>query len=205
MDILTGKGMPKESATTVKTDGAGEQALSFEEIYRQFAGRILNLAYRMTGNEDTARDMVQEIFIKVYENITLFRGESQIYTWLYRVATNHILNHLKKARRQKWLNLLDKPIGDVILEEQIDPLFWGSGAPRPDRQLEKSEREKLVWSMIQRLAPKYRIPLVLNRYEDMSYHQVAETMQISLSAVETRIHRAKKELARFLEPYLDDL
>jgi RNA polymerase sigma-70 factor (ECF subfamily) len=197
--------MPNKAATASSSEGQSRRKQTFEEMYQAYSGRILNLAYRMVGQEDTARDMTQEVFIKVYENMDSFRGDSQVYTWIYRMATNHILNYLKKTRRQRWLNLMDKPIGEVIHEEDIDPTFWGGSAPRPDRQLEKSQREQLVWSVIRQLAPKYRMPLVLNRYEEMSYQEIADTLQLSLSAVETRIHRAKKELIKRLEPYLNDL
>ncbi|MCB0261847.1 MAG: sigma-70 family RNA polymerase sigma factor [Calditrichaeota bacterium] len=179
--------------------------MTFEAIYREYGDKIMNLAYRMTGSKESARDMTQEIFIKVYENMDSFRGDSQVFTWLYRIATNHIFNFLKKERRRKWLNLMDKPLSEVLQEDQIDPLFWSRSAPQPDRQMEKSEREKRVWQSIQQLSPKYRVPLVLNRYEDMSYQEIAETMQLSLSAVESRIHRAKKELVKLLEPYIKDL
>ncbi len=180
--------------------------MSFDEIYEQYSGRILNLAYRMTGQEEIARDLTQDIFIKVYENLDKFRGDSQIYTWLHRIAVNQILNHLKKSQRMKWLNLLDKPLSEAIKADQIVPSFWGStGALRPDRQLEKSEREKLIWQIVQSLPVKYRAPLILYRYEDMSYQEIADTMQLSMSAVETRLHRAKKELVKRLEPYLEEL
>jgi len=196
-----------EMTTHAAVNGIGhDPVMTFDEIYEKYSGRILNLAYRMTGQEETARDLTQDVFIKAYQNLEKFRGDSQVYTWLYRIATNHVLNYLKKSQRMKWLNLLDKPLGEAIKEEQIAPTFWGSaGAPRPDRQLEKSEREKLIWQIVQSLPVKYRVPLILYRYEDMSYQEIAETMQLSMSAVETRLHRAKKELVKRLEPYLDEL
>ncbi|MCB9070425.1 MAG: sigma-70 family RNA polymerase sigma factor [Calditrichae bacterium] len=194
------------SRKSTDADEAKERIwMTFEAIYREYGDKIMNLAYRMTGSKESARDMTQEIFIKVYENMDSFRGDSQVFTWLYRIATNHIFNFLKKERRRKWLNLMDKPLSEVLQEDQIDPLFWSRSAPQPDRQMEKSEREKRVWQSIQQLSPKYRVPLVLNRYEDMSYQEIAETMQLSLSAVESRIHRAKKELVKLLEPYIMDL
>lgn len=184
----------------------GPATLTFEDIYRQFGGKILNLAYRMAGTEETARDLAQEVFIKVYENMEAFRGESQVYTWIYRIAANHILNHLKSVQRQRWLSLMDKPLGEVLKEEEIEPGFRErASTPGPDRHLEKSEREKIVWNAVQSLPPKYRIPFVLHRYEEMSYREITEVMELSLSAVEARIHRAKKMLIEKLEPLLEEL
>jgi RNA polymerase sigma-70 factor (ECF subfamily) len=178
---------------------------AFEQIYYQYSARILNLIYRMTGSEEVARDLTQEVFVKVYENIGKFRGESQIFTWLYRIATNHTLNYLKREKRYKWLNLLDKPISEVLQENKIDNQFWAVGSPRPDRQMEKKQREQIVWKLIQQLSPKYRVPYVLNRYENLSYQEIADTLNLSLSAVETRIHRAKKELVKKLNPIANDI
>ena len=178
---------------------------AFEQIYHQYSARILNLIYRMTGSEEVARDLTQEVFVKVYENIGKFRGESQIFTWLYRIATNHTLNYLKREKRYKWLNLLDKPISEVLQENKIDNQFWAVGSPRPDRQMEKKQREQIVWKLIQQLSPKYRVPYVLSRYENLSYQEIADTLNLSLSAVETRIHRAKKELVKKLNPIANDI
>jgi len=179
---------------------------TLEEIYRSHGERILNMAFRMTGNEETARDLTQEIFLKVYEKMGSFRGESQLYTWLYRIAVNHILNYLKRSQRRQWLNLLDESVGELLKQEKIDPKSQLSKAePSPLGTLEQKEREKIVWKIIQTLPVKYRVPLVLNRYEGMSYREIAEMMDISLSAVETRIHRARKMLVEKLQPWIKDL
>ncbi len=193
----------KRLNTTLQEDS---QSMTFEEIYQQYSGRILNLAYRMTHREDAARDLTQDVFIKVYEHLSDFEGKSQIYTWIYRIAVNHILNHLKKNQRLRWLNLMDKNISELFKEEDIDPTFWGrNGVPSPESHLEKLERERIVHAQVQSLPVKYRVPLMLHRYERMSYQEVADVMQLSLSAVETRIHRAKKELIKKLEPWMEYL
>lgn len=179
---------------------------SFDEICTTYSGRILNLAYRMTGDEEMARDLTQDVFLKVYEKLDTFEERSGIYTWIYRIAVNHILNYLKKERRYQWLRIIDKPISEAIHDEKIDPDFWGtsqeSGA---DKQMEQHERESIVRSMIHSLHEKYRLPLILFRYEGLSYKEIAEVMHLSLSAVETRIHRANKQLVAKLEPWIDKI
>jgi RNA polymerase sigma-70 factor, ECF subfamily len=179
---------------------------TFEELYRDYGKKILNLALRMTGDEDDARDLTQEIFIKVYENLGKFEEKSQIYTWIYRIAVNHIFNHLKKIKRTRWLNVLNENILDVLREDQVDPGYLtDSGIMAPDQLLEKREREKIVREMIDSLAPKYRVPFVLFRYEEQSYEEIASTLNLSLSAVEARIHRAKKQLMEKMKPWVKDL
>ena len=113
---------------------------------------------------------------------------------------------LKKERRQRWVPLMDSKISDVAREATIEPGRWGSATvPSSERGLERSQRAQIVWDTIQTLKAKYRVPLVLHHYEGLSYKEIAEAMQISMSAVESRIHRAKKQLIKKLEPWMDKI
>ncbi|UCH84152.1 MAG: sigma-70 family RNA polymerase sigma factor [Candidatus Latescibacterota bacterium] len=177
---------------------------SFDDIYATFGERILNLAYRMTGNEETARDLTQDIFIKVYQNLATFEGRSQIYTWIYRIAVNHITNQQKKERRHRWLSLMDEKVSDLVRRGNVSSQTSRTSAmPGIERDLEAADRARIVWVCVQSLPEKYRVPLMLHNYEGMSYQDVADTMGLTLSAVEARIHRAKKKLIKKLEPWLD--
>lgn len=178
----------------------------FEEIYRSYAGRILNIAFRLTGNEETARDLTQDIFLKVYRSLGSFEEKSHIYTWIYRIAINHIMNHLKKEKRQRWFTVLDASVLDLMHEEAPDPSFRERiSVPGADSAMEAAERAAIVWKSIQSLPPKYRVPLVMHHYEDMSYQEIADALELSMSAVESRIHRAKKQLIKKLAPLLEHL
>ena len=180
--------------------------MRFEEVYEAYGDRILNLAYRLTGDEETARDMTQDVFIKVYENLDDFRGQSHVYTWIYRIAVNHVLNHLKKERRRRWISLLDESVTQALRDDRVDRASWERKAtPSSEARLEKDERARVVWSVVQTLPVKYRVPLVFHHYEGMSYKEIAQHMELSLSAVEARIHRAKKQLIKKLEPLLEHL
>jgi len=185
---------------------AGQDPQSFEEIYEAYGERILNLAFRFTRNEETARDLTQDIFIKVYQNLESFEQRSQIYTWIHRIAINHITSNLKRERRHRWLNVLDSTVSDLLHEDKLDPDFRSRIADLPpDKKLEQSERERIVSQAIQMLPVKYRVPLVLHHYEEMSYKEIAATLDLSMSAVESRIHRAKKRLIKILEPLLGNI
>lgn len=175
---------------------------SFDDIYHAYAERVLNLAYRFTANDDASRDLTQEIFIKVYENLGSFEKRSQIYTWIYRIAVNHITNYLKKERRRRWVNLLDRTVSDVVHDEGVDPFYASRvSSVGADQKLEDSERARIVWAAVRTLPVKYRVPMILFHYEGLSYNEIAESMGLSLSAVESRIHRAKKQLIKKLEPW----
>ncbi|UCG53377.1 MAG: sigma-70 family RNA polymerase sigma factor [Candidatus Latescibacterota bacterium] len=179
---------------------------SFDEIYKTYGDRILNLAYGLTADEDVARDLTQDIFLKVYQNLETFEQRSHIFTWLYRIAVNHITNHLKRERRRRWLSIMDERVADLIREEKVDPAFRERVVSQPaERKLEVAERAEIVWAAVRSLPAKYRVPLVLSHYERLSYKDIADTMGLSLSAVESRIHRAKKQLIKKLEPWLDHI
>ena len=127
-----------------------------------------------------------------------------MFTWVYRIAVNHILNFLKKEKRRKFIQLIDQNVKDAIIEE-TQSSNSATNNPTPAQVLEDEERTRIVKSFIDELAPKYRVPFTLFKYEGMSYKEIAESLEISLSAVETRIHRARKQLITKLEPWLKHL
>ncbi|MEJ2722929.1 MAG: sigma-70 family RNA polymerase sigma factor [bacterium] len=179
---------------------------SFEDIYAEYGERILNLAYRLSGDEEAARDLTQEIFVKVYENLETFEHRSQVYTWIYRIAVNHVTNFIKKERRRRWVTLMDEKVSDLARSEGNDPDLRQRVETAPaERNLEASDRARIVWDAVRSLPEKYRVPLVLFHYEGLSYKEIAETMGLSLSAVESRIHRAKKRLIKKLEPWIGQI
>jgi len=181
----------------------GEGRPTFEEIYDAYADRVLNLAYRITADEEAARDLTQEIFVKVYQNLGAFEQRSHVFTWIYRIAINHITSHLRKERRRRWMFFMDQKLSDVFREGEEQPAFAiPASEPSAERRLEEQERARLVWSIVRSLSPKYSVPLVLFYYDGMSHKEISDTLGLSVAAVETRIHRAKKQLIKKLEPWL---
>ncbi len=175
--------------------------MTFDEIYQANAGRILNLAYRMTGKKALAHDIVQDVFLKVYQGMDGFREQSQVSTWIYRIALNHIINIMKKEKRLRFFD--DRDDESTYRQKAERETVWESELPaRADTKMEAAEREKVIRAMMEKLKPKYRLPLLLYRYEEMSYQEIADRLGISLSAVETRIYRARKKLADYLKPWL---
>jgi len=177
------------------------QEITFEEVYSDCSTKILNLAYRFTSDGEQARDLTQDIFIKVFQNLKNFKGESSAFTWVYRIAVNHILNYLKKEKRRKFIQLIDKNVKEAITEEAGSRTLITNN-PSSSQILEDEERSRIVKSIIDELPPKYRVPFILYKYEGMSYKEIAESLEISLSSVETRIYRARKQLIAKLEPWL---
>jgi len=179
---------------------------TFDEIYEAYAEDILNYVYRLTGNKEDARDLTQDVFFKVLQNIDKFQYKSHIYTWIYQIATNHARNHLKRKRRYSCLSFVDTEVSDLMDQDRMEA--WSpmlATAPSPQCTLEESERDAIVRSAIESLPFTYRVPLELRYYAGMSYNDIAKVLKISLSVVETRIHRAKKQLIKKLRPHIEDL
>ncbi len=175
---------------------------SFEQLYQHYAPRVWQLAYRMTFNPQVAEDLTQEIFLKLFQKYDQFRGDAHVYTWIYRLAVNHILNYLKREKRFRLLQLLDMPITSVLKEDSRPVLQIADPSPTPLQHVEQQELTALVRNAIRQLPPKLRAPFVLHRYEKFSHKEIAEMLNISVSAVETRIHRATKQINRQLEKHI---
>jgi len=113
---------------------------------------------------------------------------------------NHIINWVKREKRMRFFSTLEKD----VKEAEADSSWLEENTPQnPSRQLEEHEKEVIIRKMIDKLSPKYRLPLLLYRYEDLSYKEIADQMNLSLSAVEARIHRARKKLKEYLKPWLE--
>jgi len=179
---------------------------SFEELYERYGTRVLNLIHRMTGNDEVARDLAQDVWLRVHGHLDRFEARADIFTWIYRIAVNLTLNYLKREKRRRWIDLLDRSVGDVLSEESEDLVMPNpSKTERQDRAVENEERAQALWEAVQSLDPKYRVPIVLFHYEDQSYQQIADTMGLSMVAVQARIFRGRKQLAKILGPLLDQL
>jgi RNA polymerase sigma-70 factor (ECF subfamily) len=194
---------PLDQSSRVTQSQEGGSVPAFEEIYIEYAERTLNLLYRFTSREQVARDLLQDVFVKVYENMESFEKRSQIYTWIYRIAVNHAINHVRRERRTLWFNLLDESVSDLLKREKVEMSGLGGGdVLRPDEILERSEADQLVQRAVDSLPVKYRIPFVLFKDEHLSYNEISDVLELSLSAVESRIHRARKMLIKKLAPLL---
>lgn len=176
---------------------------SFEDVYRAHADRTLNLLFRFVNDEERAKDLLQDVFLKVYEGFPAFENRSDVGTWIHRIAVNHAMNVLKRERRTTWFNLLDESVGALLERRSVDLPEWGSGpVPRPDHQLEAHEQEAIVEKVVHALPLKYRLPYLLHRNGEASNTEIARQLHLSVSAVETRIHRAKKKIIERLKPLL---
>lgn len=171
-----------------------------EQAFRMFVEKyhvlVLNVCNNILNDYDDSMDISQEVFIKIYESIDTFRGESKISTWLYRIAVNKSLNHLRSKKRQKWFSSLDAIFGDDSKKTDIKNPDLNIG-----EQIELDENKKALQQAIAKLPEKQKTAITLNNFEDLPYKEISEIMEISVSEVGVLINRAKKNLQKLILDY----
>lgn len=174
-----------------------ERIEKLKDLFNTHNKKIFNLCLKMLGNQSEAEELTQDIFFKAYTSLNQFRSESNISTWLYRIAINLCLNYQRKKRYEQWLSL-------DFLSESLSGKKYNSDTPknRPDIIAEKKELEHIVQKAINSLPSQQRIALILRIYDGLSYQEISEIMKCSISSVESRLHRAKENLAKKLIPLL---
>jgi RNA polymerase sigma-70 factor (ECF subfamily) len=172
-----------------------DSELDFREIYADYQPRILRYLARLAG-EAEAEDLVQEVFIKVDRGLKTFRGESQLSTWLYRIATNTAIDKFRSASYQHeadlgWL--------DISEETEIRDAWSGQESLSVERQVMRKERYECYVDFMKRLPPNYRAVVVLSELEELNNNEIAEILGLSLDVVKIRLHRGRARLLQELK------
>lgn len=169
---------------------------SFEELVNRYEGKILRLTRNITGNREDAEDAMQDAFLKAYAHLDGFQGDSRFYTWLVRIAANEALMRLRKRRSGQFS--IDEPVqGD----SELMPRELEDWRPSPEREYAQAEMQKILADAVEKLDPEYRIVLVLRDVEELSTEETAEVLGMSISAVKSRLLRARLKLREKLNRY----
>ncbi|MEP6787522.1 MAG: RNA polymerase sigma factor [Acidobacteriota bacterium] len=165
---------------------------AFGEIVRRWERKIFALCFGMLGREDDAGDAAQEAFISAYRNLANFRGEAKVSSWLHRIAVNQCLTI---KRRQK------TRAEDYVVDEDgaEDRTFVASPHLSPARTTEKVERMNLVRQAVGALPSDLRQVIVMKEFEEMTFQEISETLELPLSTVKSRLYTALKQLRMRLE------
>ncbi|MFH1709500.1 MAG: RNA polymerase sigma factor [bacterium] len=154
---------------------------AFGEIYNKTKDMIYNVIYRFLSNEEDSKDVMHDVFVKVFEKRGSFRGESGIATWIYRVAVNQALNY---GKRKSWF---------PINQDNIKANFYGSeNSSDPE---EEDKRLVLLKKLMHKLKPEFRACIVLKDIENVSYEEMSEILKINIGTVRSRLNRGRAELA----------
>lgn len=186
-----------------------EKELDFQEIYSTFQPRILGYLSRMVGADD-AEELTQEVFVKVDKALKEFRGEAQLSTWIYRIATNAALDRLRNPsfrQRARECESVDSS-AESTAESQDRNVWTGEKMPDVDQQLIRQEMNSCIREYIDQLPEDHRAVLVLSEVEGLKNREIAEILGVSLDTVKIRLHRArtrlKESLGRHCNFYLDE-
>jgi RNA polymerase sigma-70 factor, ECF subfamily len=165
----------------------------FRHLVEEYKLQVQRTCYGFTQSQSDAEDIAQEVFIEVFESLGSFRHQSKISTWIYRIAVNKSLNHLRKQKRRLIVQSLeDLLVGKGKAEEYIDDRRLPDDFTDPD---ENTKRLKLA---LNELPNNQRVAITLYTYQQLSYKQISEVMDISVSSVESLIFRSKRNLRKIL-------
>ena len=175
---------------------AGDAA-AYDELVRKYERQLFRIAQHITQNREDAEDVMQDAFIKAYEKIDQFQGNSKFYTWLVRIAVNESLMRLRKRRTGKMVSMDD----DILTEEGSVPRDFADWAPNPEQNYNQAELKEILSKTIQGLPPGFRTVFVLRDVDGLSTEETAESLGLSVPAVKSRLLRARLQLRERLSRY----
>jgi RNA polymerase sigma-70 factor (ECF subfamily) len=172
---------------------------SFEDIYTSYEKPLYNFVLRMVKDTQTAEDLIQEVFIKIHQNLKKFRGNSSLSTWIYKIATNTYLDYFRSSGYKK--NTMSEYL-DEGENEKWDHLDYNK-IISIDEQTIKSEMNTCIQRFLDDLPEDYRAVIVLHDLQDLKNKEVADILNCSLETVKIRLHRARKKFRTVLADNCD--
>ena len=171
---------------------------AFDFLVQKYRERLFSIVYNLTSNREDAADLVQDAFIKAFSSIRRFQGKSSFFTWLYRIAVNTALSHLKKHRLRRFFSL--ENINDEASSTEIVEAL--SVRTKTEKGAMLNELQERLNEALQKLSPKHRTVVVLFEIEGLSHQEISEIMGCSVGTVRSRLHYAKQQLQAYLQDYL---
>ncbi len=177
----------------------GGDAAAWEEIVQRHHRRIYNVCYRFAGDADSAQDLTQEVFIKMYRTLNTYDSSKGAFmTWVTTITRNLLVDHFRKTKGDRMTDSLDAPTSEhedaQVLSDQI-----ADRGPAPDHAVQGRETREMVHSALQKLSPELREAVILRDLQDMDYREIATALRVPEGTVKSRINRGRAELARLLQ------
>ena len=173
---------------------------AFDFFVRKYQRRLFGVIYNMTGNKEDAADLLQDVFVKAFKGLQDFKGDSQVYTWLYRITTNTTLTFLQKRKQNTSMSLEnfspeDEDIPEFLLK---DPK-----SVKGDKEILLKELQEKLNESLQKLSITHRTVIVLFEIEGMNHAEIGKILGCSEGTVRSRLHYAKEQLKQLLKDYLE--
>ena len=195
---------PEDRALVERT--VSGDATAFEQLFVKYRQRLFGVAWRLVRNEDTALDVVQEAFVRAFQQADKLRGEARFYPWLRRIAVNLAIDQMRHARRGVEVGFDEAQFGEGA-EAAVDrlPAAQDDRAEResPLRQSELSEFSGALQGALEQLSEAHRAVFMLHASEGMSYREIAEALNCNIGTVMSRLFYARKKLQELLAPHLE--
>ena len=171
---------------------------AFDVLTRKYRERIFCIIYNITSNREDASDLTQDAFVRAFTSISRFKGKSSFFTWLYRIAVNTTLTHIKRSRMRRFFSFenINEEMAPAEIVETLAHKFAG------DRSAQLSELQEKLNEALQKLSPKHRTVVILFEIEGLNHQEIAEVMHTSEGTVRSRLHYAKQQLQADLQTYL---
>ncbi len=176
----------------------GEQA-AFKELVEKHQLSVLNLCRRFAANREDAEDLAQDVFLRIYQAAPRYEIKASFTTWLYRISLNLCTNYQRRTKLLHFFSINSDSKNDFDSRKKFpDPV----ASEQPDINFEQAEKQHIVQQAIESLPANQKTVVILYRYQNLSYQEIAEILETSVSAVESRLHRAKLNLKTKLAPLI---
>jgi RNA polymerase sigma-70 factor, ECF subfamily len=180
-----------------------DNAAAFDELMLRYQNRLVTVLEHLVGRRDQAEDLAQEVFLRVYRARKRYVVGAKFSTWLYTIANHVAANALRSLARRPEVNIAPRP-NDSTGATGLERMALAASGAMPARQLDKAELREVVRTALTGLSERQRMAVLLNKFEGMSYADIAVTMNMSPKAIKSLLSRARVNLKEILEPYLAD-
>ena len=179
-----------------------DSAAAFDELVLRYQNRLVTVLEHLVGRRDQAEDLAQEVFLRVYRSRKRYEPGAKFSTWLYTIANRVAANALRSRARRPEVNLAGNPSGSSPANG-LDQIALAASGLMPTRQVDKAELRDVVRAALSSLSERQRMAVLLSKFEQMSYADIAQSMQLSTKAIKSLLSRARVNLRQILEPYLE--
>lgn len=173
--------------------------LAYRELFDSFRNKIFNTVLGLLQNQEDAQDITQDVFVEIFQSIKDFEGSSKLSTWIYRIAVQKSLEHIRSSQRKKRSGIIFSLFG----KEHLFPVATSSPFHHPGIKLENKERASILFEAISKLPANQKTAFTLHKVESLSYVEIADIMMLSISSVESLMFRAKQNLQQILSVYYE--